>query len=84
MLFALRQPATLLGLVLGFAVGCLLRATLQQAVIGGLRSVRRANRLADLIYIQRDAGREWIAEISEDELNRGPRMTQRFKLVRMN
>jgi hypothetical protein len=44
MLFALRQPATLLGLVLGFAVGCLLRATLQQAVIGGLRSARRAAR----------------------------------------
>src|SRR4051794_18904704 len=42
MLFALRQPATLLGLVLGFAVGCLLRAALQQAVVGGLRSARRA------------------------------------------
>jgi hypothetical protein len=41
MLFALRQPATLLGLVLGFVVGCLLRAALQQAVIGGLRSARR-------------------------------------------
>jgi hypothetical protein len=41
MLFALRQPATLLGLVLGFAVGCFLRAALQQAIIGGLRSTRR-------------------------------------------
>jgi hypothetical protein len=41
MLFALRQPAVLLGLVVGFAAGCLLRVTLQQAVIGGLRSVRR-------------------------------------------
>jgi hypothetical protein len=42
MLYALRQPATFLGLVLGFVVGCALRAALQQAVIGGLRSVRRA------------------------------------------
>jgi hypothetical protein len=42
MLFALRQPATLLGLLLGFAVGCLLRVTLQRAFIGGLRSARRA------------------------------------------
>jgi hypothetical protein len=41
MLFALRQPATFLGLVLGFAVGSALRAALQQAVVGGLRSVRR-------------------------------------------
>lgn len=42
MLFALRQPATLVGLVLGFIVGCLLRAALQQALIGGLRSARRS------------------------------------------
>jgi hypothetical protein len=41
MLFALRQPATLLGLVLGFAVGCILRTSLQQAFVGGLRSARR-------------------------------------------
>jgi hypothetical protein len=41
MLFALRQPATLLGLVLGFAVGCFLRATLQRAFISGSRSTRR-------------------------------------------
>src|SRR4051794_3646408 len=44
MLFALRQPATLLGLVLGFAAGCMLRATLQHAVSGGLRSARHAFR----------------------------------------
>jgi hypothetical protein len=41
MLYALRQPATLLGIVLGFAVGCYLRATLQHAVTGGLRSARQ-------------------------------------------
>jgi hypothetical protein len=41
MLFALRQPPTLLGLLLGLAVGCYLRAALQQAVIGGPRSLRR-------------------------------------------
>jgi hypothetical protein len=40
MLFALRQPATLLGLVLGFAVGCFLRASAQQLYIGGRRSVQ--------------------------------------------
>lgn len=40
MLYALRQPATLLGLVLGFVVGSYLRATLQQAVTGGVRSAR--------------------------------------------
>jgi hypothetical protein len=44
MLFALRQPATLLGLVLGFAVGCILRTSLQQAFVGGLRSARRIPR----------------------------------------
>jgi hypothetical protein len=41
MLFALRQPATLLGLLLGFAAGCYLRATAQQALNGRLRSVGR-------------------------------------------
>jgi hypothetical protein len=41
MLFALRQPATLLGLVLGFGAGCYLRATLQRAFTGGSRSTRR-------------------------------------------
>jgi hypothetical protein len=41
MLFALRQPATLLGLLLGFAAGCFLRAAVQQAVIGGSRSTWR-------------------------------------------
>lgn len=41
MLFALRQPATLLGLVLGFGVGSFLRATVQRAFIGGSRSARR-------------------------------------------
>jgi hypothetical protein len=44
MLFALRQPATLLGLLLGFAAGCYLRATLQQAAIGGARLAREARR----------------------------------------
>jgi hypothetical protein len=43
MLFALRQPATLLGLVLGYAAGCFLRATLQRAFIGGSRSTRRGH-----------------------------------------
>lgn len=42
MLFALRQPAILLGLVLGFTAGCILRAGLQQAVSGGLRSTQRS------------------------------------------
>jgi hypothetical protein len=37
MLYALRQPAVLLGLVLGFAAGCFLRATLQRLAKGGLR-----------------------------------------------
>jgi hypothetical protein len=41
MLFALRQPATFLGVLLGFAVGSVLRVSLQQAVSGGLRSLRR-------------------------------------------
>lgn len=41
MLYALRQPATLLGILLGFVVGSYLRATLQHAVTGGLRSARR-------------------------------------------
>jgi hypothetical protein len=41
MLFALRQPATLLGLVLGFAAGCYLRVALQRALVGGLRSAAR-------------------------------------------
>jgi hypothetical protein len=40
MLFALRQPATLLGLVLGFAAGCFLRVMLQQLFIGGRRAAR--------------------------------------------
>jgi hypothetical protein len=40
MLFALRQPATLLGLVLGFAAGCFLRVTIQQLCIGGRRAAR--------------------------------------------
>jgi hypothetical protein len=40
MLFALRQPATLLGLVLGFAVGCFLRAAAQQLFVGGRRSMQ--------------------------------------------
>jgi hypothetical protein len=39
MLFALRQPATLLGLVLGFAVGCFLRVVAQQLYLGGNRAV---------------------------------------------
>jgi hypothetical protein len=39
MLFALRQPATMLGLVLGFAVGCYLRVAVQRLVIGGRRSL---------------------------------------------
>lgn len=39
MLFALRQPATLLGLVLGLAVGCYLRVVVQQLYVGGRRSV---------------------------------------------
>jgi hypothetical protein len=39
MLFALRQPATLLGLVLGFAVGCLLRVVAQRLAVGGRRSL---------------------------------------------
>jgi hypothetical protein len=43
MLFALRQPATLLGLVLGFAAGCYLRAALQGLAVGGLRSARSAS-----------------------------------------
>jgi hypothetical protein len=43
MLYALRQPATLLGLLLGFAVGSALRVSLQQAFIGGLRSVRKVS-----------------------------------------
>jgi hypothetical protein len=42
MLFALRQPVVLVGLVLGFVAGCMLRAALQHAVSGGLRSARRA------------------------------------------
>jgi hypothetical protein len=42
MLFALRQPATLLGLVLGLAVGCFARVALQQLVVGGRRSMRSA------------------------------------------
>jgi len=42
MLFALRQPATLLGLVLGYGLGCFLRATAQRAVKGGLRSAGRS------------------------------------------
>jgi hypothetical protein len=42
MLFALRQPATLLGLVLGFAVGCFLRVAAQQLYVGGTRSARLA------------------------------------------
>jgi hypothetical protein len=41
MLFALRQPTTLLGLLLGFAVGCYLRATAQRLVNGGLRSASK-------------------------------------------
>lgn len=41
MLYALRQPATLLGILLGFAVGSYLRATLQHVVTGGLRSARQ-------------------------------------------
>jgi hypothetical protein len=44
MLFALRQPATLLGLVLGFAVGCFLRVTLQQLIVGGRNSSRSTGR----------------------------------------
>jgi hypothetical protein len=40
MLYALRQPATLLGLVLGFAAGCILRVVGQKAANGGLRSLR--------------------------------------------
>jgi hypothetical protein len=40
MLFALRQPATLLGLVLGFVVGCFLRVVAQRAAIGGRRSLQ--------------------------------------------
>lgn len=39
MLFALRQPATLLGLVLGFAVGCFLRVAAQRLAVGGRRSL---------------------------------------------
>jgi hypothetical protein len=39
MLFALRQPTTLLGLLLGFAAGCYLRATLQRLVNGGSRAL---------------------------------------------
>jgi hypothetical protein len=38
MLFALRQPATLLGLVLGFAAGCFLRVAAQQLYLGGRRT----------------------------------------------
>ncbi len=41
MLFALRQPAVLLGLALGFALGCFLRSTAQRAFVGGSRSTRR-------------------------------------------
>ena len=41
MLFALRQPTTLLGLLLGFAAGCYLRATLQRLVNGGSRALTR-------------------------------------------
>lgn len=40
MLFALRQPATLLGLVLGFAAGCFLRVVIQHLCIGGRRAAR--------------------------------------------
>jgi hypothetical protein len=44
MLFALRQPATLLGLVLGFAVGCFLRVTAQQLIVNGRSGIRRSGR----------------------------------------
>jgi hypothetical protein len=37
MLFALRQPGVLLGLVLGFAAGCMLRVAGQRLVAGGPR-----------------------------------------------
>jgi hypothetical protein len=40
MLFALRQPATLLGLVLGYAVGLFLRATIQRLIVEGRGSLR--------------------------------------------
>jgi len=40
MLFALRQPAILLGLVLGFGIGCFLRVGAQQLYLGGRRAAR--------------------------------------------
>jgi hypothetical protein len=39
-LFALRQPATLLGLVLGYAAGCFLRVVAQRLVVGGRGALR--------------------------------------------
>ncbi|HTW18951.1 MAG TPA: hypothetical protein VME70_01925 [Mycobacteriales bacterium] len=40
MLYALRQPSTLLGLALGFVLGCVLRVAVQQLLVNGRRALR--------------------------------------------
>lgn len=55
MIFALRHPAVLLGLLLGFLIGIPLRAAAQRAIAGGF-SLRRRGRLRPVGARTRSAG----------------------------